>query len=77
MVGEVELTRELNGAGGQALEDGEKERMSKKLDSEIEEFMRYHAWAFPTEEPVGKLSAYFAWKTHTERVNLEGYNTIL
>jgi len=25
-------------------------------------------WAFPTEEPVGKLSAYFAWKAQTERM---------
>jgi len=56
VVGEVELTQELEGESGQALEDGEKERTSKKLDCEIEEFMRYHAWAFPTEEPVGKLS---------------------
>lgn len=32
------------------------------MDHEIEGFMNGYTWAFPKTRPVGKLSAYYAWK---------------
>jgi len=40
--------------------------LAKDLDAEIEDFMGYHAWAFPRGKVKGKLSAYFEWRNRSE-----------
>lgn len=58
-VGEVELER---GTAEVSCEGEDRTQAIAAMDEEIDGFMRRFAWAFPTEKPVGKLSAYFEWK---------------
>ncbi|EME46020.1 hypothetical protein DOTSEDRAFT_22137 [Dothistroma septosporum NZE10] len=63
MVGEVELTLDL-----ELGEDGTKNVMAKRaaaelMKTELDMFMKRNSSLFPTRPaPVGKLTAYFAWK---------------
>lgn len=56
-VGEVELQR-IIGA-----QDSKDQNVASVMDAQIVAFMQYYAWAFPKGDAVGKLSAYFTWKT--------------
>lgn len=61
-VGEVELqeTIEVDDGDGDAVSTMRKQRRSMEMDSQIEAFMKRYPWAFfPSEKPMGKLSAYF------------------
>ncbi|KAI5288723.1 hypothetical protein KEM54_004958 [Ascosphaera aggregata] len=39
-----------------------KRQAGAAMDQKIEAFMKEHAWAFPQGKPIGKLTAYCAWK---------------
>ena len=63
-VGEVELQQTVT-LDDDSAGDGSRfarQAMMANMDQELEEFMSYYSWAFPSDKPVGKLSAYFAWK---------------
>lgn len=63
-VGEVELQETITITGDdQSLKILQKS-MAKEMDRQIDSFMQRYRWAFPVEIPVGKLSAYFAWKNN-------------
>ncbi len=59
-VGEVEL-QHLTGA-----QSGESQNVATMMDAQIVTFMQHYAWAFPKGNAVGKLSAYFAWRSREE-----------
>ncbi|KAI5300645.1 hypothetical protein KEM56_002308 [Ascosphaera pollenicola] len=61
-VGEVELEETLVTTLGMEDFDEAKRQLGADMDKRIETFMKSHAWAFPPGKPVGKLTAYFAWK---------------
>ncbi len=61
VVGKVKLSRFLGGFTEER-EEGEEEIVKfvrEEMDREVEAFMISHPQAFPAEQPVGKLSAYF------------------
>jgi hypothetical protein len=64
IVGEVELQRAvtLDNNGGEDVWAAIKQALIADMDQQLEDFMNYYSWAFPSERPVGKLSAYFIWK---------------
>lgn len=66
IVGEVELTKSLRGVESEEEKMGLRDRM----DQEIEDFMRSCPQAFPTGDPLGKLSAYFSKRHYTIRCRL-------
>ncbi|KAF3483204.1 uncharacterized protein GIQ15_02528 [Arthroderma uncinatum] len=59
-VGEVGLQQTVY------LDDNKREALAQRrvkcaeMDRDIESFMEHYRWAFPVDNPVGKLSAYFA-----------------
>ncbi|EXJ56390.1 adenylate cyclase [Cladophialophora yegresii CBS 114405] len=57
-VGEVELETSVNARDG-----GAAQSVMRSMDERIVAFVRHYAWAFSSETPVGKLSAYFAWQS--------------
>lgn len=59
-MGEVELEEVLGWKDSGLAISEERQRLSAKMDEEIQHFMQKYAWAFPLGKPVGKLSAYFA-----------------
>lgn len=61
-VGEVELQETVETSGDDQSLATLRQSMAKEMDREIDSFMQRYHWAFPLEIPVGKLSAYFAWK---------------
>lgn len=61
-VGEVELQQVTETSGDGELPLAARQAMAKEMDCQIEAFMRQYSWAFPSGKPVGKLSAYYAWK---------------
>ncbi len=61
-VGEVELEHVMEIEKDSELLAAERKAMTIKMDGIIEAFMLRYSWAFPSGKPVGKLSAYFAWK---------------
>ncbi|KAI4144873.1 MAG: hypothetical protein LQ340_006508 [Diploschistes diacapsis] len=61
-VGEVELQQETETSGDRELLLAVRQAVAKDMDRQIEAFMQQYSWAFPPGKPVGKLSAYFAWK---------------
>jgi thiamine-triphosphatase len=56
---ELELEHEYRGAGDAAVVS---EELMDQMDNRIEEFMAKYAWAFPTGDHKGKLSAYFEYQ---------------
>lgn len=69
-VGEVELQEVTESDGDQELPVAVRQAMAKDMDCQIEAFMRQYSWAFPPGKPVGKLSAYFAWKREEDSSGL-------
>lgn len=61
-VGEVELQQETETSGDGELPVAVRQAVAKEMDHQIEAFMQQYSWAFSPGKPVGKLSAYFAWK---------------
>jgi thiamine-triphosphatase len=60
VVGEVELTRNLQHADGE-----DKEAILRdQMDQEVRDFMQSCPQAFPVGRPLGKLSAYFKQLSH-------------
>lgn len=66
VVGEVELTCELDNNGGTHAEgQGQEEKarlLRETMDRDIRAFMESYPLAFPAGRPLGKLSAYFLWR---------------
>ena len=63
MVGEVELTMVVERGRG----DAAKLAATAVMQTELEAFTERHSMLFPTRPaPVGKLTAYFAWKKRGE-----------
>lgn len=63
-VGEVELEVEMetNNDVNEALWAAKRQGVTTQMDRQIETFMQDYSWAFPAGKPVGKLSAYFAFR---------------
>lgn len=61
-VGEVELVAAIKTTSDDQSLEALQKSVTKKMHSDIDNFMKRYPWAFPVEEPLGKLSAYFAWK---------------
>lgn len=73
-VGEVELEEvmEPNNDENEALWAAKRQGMTVQMDRQIETFMQDYSWAFPDGKPVGKLSAYFAFKKEGPSSNFHG-----
>ncbi|OQV08696.1 CYTH domain-containing protein [Cladophialophora immunda] len=57
-VGEVELEAQVD------VQDGDEVQMvTSAMDKRIAAFLQHYVWAFSSETPVGKLSAYFAHRS--------------
>ncbi|KIW18412.1 hypothetical protein PV08_02700 [Exophiala spinifera] len=54
-VGEVELEAQMDVQGADEIQ-----MATKAMDKRIAAFLQHYVWAFSSEAPVGKLSAYFA-----------------
>jgi thiamine-triphosphatase len=59
-IGEVELEQAIEIDDDDESSVAQKKAMAANMDREIEAFMKQHPWAFPSDKPVGKLSAYFS-----------------
>ncbi|KAK2853338.1 hypothetical protein FQN49_005171 [Arthroderma sp. PD_2] len=59
-VGEVELQQEVNVDDDETKALAQRHAKSAEMDEDIQSFMEHYRWAFPVDNPVGKLSAYFA-----------------
>jgi thiamine-triphosphatase len=70
IVGEVELQQAvtLEDDNGEDALRLARQAVSADMDRQLEDFMNYYSWAFPSDKPVGKLSAYFAWKRKVAKV---------
>lgn len=64
-VGEVELEETFTVPAEDSDFPEAKRQFGADMDQRIECFMKEHAWAFPPGKPIGKLTAYFAWKEAT------------
>ncbi|KAK4626658.1 hypothetical protein CLAFUW4_04726 [Fulvia fulva] len=67
VVGEVELTRDLDLGQDEERNAVAKQAATAIMKTELDSFMERHSSLFPTQPvPVGKLSAYFAWRKQTK-----------
>ena len=66
-IGEVELERDASEVSCEGEGEGEGEDRAltiATMDKEVGDFMRGFIWAFPSGNPVGKLTAYFDHMAH-------------
>ena len=61
-VGEVELVAAIKTTSHDQSLEALQKSVTKKMHNDIDNFMKKYPWAFSVEEPLGKLSAYLAWK---------------
>jgi thiamine-triphosphatase len=59
-VGEVELQKTIEIDDDDESSVARGKAITADMDRQIEGFMKKYSWAFSTDKPVGKLSAYFA-----------------
>lgn len=57
VVGEVELEMDVTVQNEQAITE-----VMERMDAKVAEFLQHYSWAFSEDQPIGKLSAYFARK---------------
>ncbi|KAH8785882.1 CYTH-like domain-containing protein [Diaporthe sp. PMI_573] len=64
-IGEVELERDASEVSCEGEGEGEDRTLTiAAMDKEVGDFMRGFIWAFPSGNPVGKLTAYFDHMAH-------------
>ena len=67
VVGELELTKIMELSGTDETDAQTKKTETRKMSRHLEEFMKRHEVLFPANPaPVGKLTAYFAWREQVE-----------
>ncbi|CAK4033676.1 Hypothetical predicted protein [Lecanosticta acicola] len=67
VVGELELTRTVQLLGQGEEDKAMKGEETRKMSDELQAFMKRHETLFPmSPAPVGKLTAYFAWRKQVE-----------
>lgn len=58
----MELQQVTDTNGDEKFPIAVRQAVANEMDGQIEAFMQYYSWAFPSGKPVERLSAYFAWR---------------